>query len=209
MLPGMQRVWGNEPSHSQVNFHCRSWNPKWTLESSERDCRGQNPLPRKVFYIIRNLLKCRCLKWALIAHLDIWNTSYGQKKGQESNWQFDSRPLKVKNWPDFLAYRRHVTYRWKALDKDYNFFWDLITIRGLHEKLCAPKVAEVPDVKISRLPLRNPETKSHLDVAPIERRKVYYKGEGDGFPQVRVAISLVSPRSPVALLSTKSAPTMH
>jgi hypothetical protein len=64
-------------------------------------------------------------------------------------------------------------------------------------------------VKISRLPLRNPETKSHLDVAPIERRKVYYKGEGDGFPQVRVAISLVSPRSPVALLSTKSAPTMH
>jgi hypothetical protein len=46
-------------------------------------------------YIIEKLLERRCLKWARIAHLDIWNTSYGQKKGLESNWQFDSRPLKL------------------------------------------------------------------------------------------------------------------
>jgi hypothetical protein len=38
-----------------------------------------------VFYIIENLLERRCLKWARIAYLDIWNTSYGQKKGRESN----------------------------------------------------------------------------------------------------------------------------
>jgi len=31
--------------------------------------------------IIEKLLERRCLKWACIAHLDIWNTSYGQKKG--------------------------------------------------------------------------------------------------------------------------------
>jgi hypothetical protein len=31
-------------------------------------------------------LKLRCLKWAHIAHLDIWNTNYNQKKGRESNW---------------------------------------------------------------------------------------------------------------------------
>jgi hypothetical protein len=37
-----------------------------------------------------------------MTHLDISNTSYGQKKGRESNWQFDSRPLKVKNRPEFL-----------------------------------------------------------------------------------------------------------
>ncbi len=35
-----------------------------------------------------------------MSHLDIYNTSYGQKKGQELNWQFDSRPLKVGNRPD-------------------------------------------------------------------------------------------------------------
>jgi hypothetical protein len=33
------------------------------------------------FYIIGKLLERRCLKSACIAHLDIWNTSYGQKKG--------------------------------------------------------------------------------------------------------------------------------
>jgi hypothetical protein len=31
-------------------------------------------------------LKRRYLKWACIAHLNIWNTSYGQKKGREPIW---------------------------------------------------------------------------------------------------------------------------
>jgi hypothetical protein len=70
-----------------------------------------------------------------MTHLDSSNTSYGQKKGWESNWQFDSRPLKVKNHPDFLAFRWHATYRWKNLDKGYNFASDLISIRGLQTKL--------------------------------------------------------------------------
>ncbi len=42
--------------------------------------------------------------------------------------------------------------------------------------------------------------------------EVYYKGEGDGFPQVRAVVSdvsLVNPNWPVAHLSTKSASTMH
>jgi len=39
------------------------------------------------------------------------------KKGRESNCQFDSRPLKVANHPDFLACRWRVTYRWKALNE--------------------------------------------------------------------------------------------
>ncbi len=34
-----------------------------------------------------------------IGHLDICRPSYGQKKGRESNWQFDSRSLKVGNRP--------------------------------------------------------------------------------------------------------------
>jgi hypothetical protein len=128
MLPGVQRVWGNEPSPSQVNSHYGNWNPKWTLKSSERDCKGQNPLVGRVFYIIGKLLKRKCLKWAMQAHLDIWNTSYDQKKGQESNWQFDSWPLKVRNQPDFFACKQRATYRWKVLNKGYNFVSDLIKI---------------------------------------------------------------------------------
>ncbi len=46
---------------------------------------------------------------------------------------------------------------------------------------------------ISGLPLGGPETKSHLDVAPVARHRVYYKGEGGGFPQVRAMVSLVCP----------------
>jgi hypothetical protein len=61
------------------------------------------------------------------------------KKGRESNWQFDSRPLKVGNQLDFLAFRWHATYSWKLFKEGYNFALDLISIRGLHTKLWAPK----------------------------------------------------------------------
>ncbi len=50
-------------------------------------------------------MKCRCLKWARMTYLDICNTSYDKNKGRESNWQFDSRPQKVRNRPDFRACR--------------------------------------------------------------------------------------------------------
>ncbi len=184
MLPRVQRVWGNEPSHSQVNSHYGSWNPKWTPKFSKRDCKDQNPSVGILFYIIGKLLKFRCLKWACIAHLDIWNRSYDPQKGRESNWQFDSQPLKVGNQPDFLVCRQCVTYHWKSLDEGYNFASNLIVIERLHTKLWAPKVARVPTKGISTLPLGSPGTKSHLDVALVYNCRVYYKGEGGGFPQV-------------------------
>jgi hypothetical protein len=115
---------------------------RWTPKFLEIDCTNQNSLDRSVLYIIGKLFKRKCLKWAFMTHLDIWNTSYGQKKGRESNWQFDSWPLKVKNRPDFLACRWHDTYRWKALDKSYNLTSDLISIRGLQRKLWALKLRE-------------------------------------------------------------------
>jgi hypothetical protein len=59
------------------------------------------------------------------------------------------------------------------------------------------------------LPLGSPGTKCHLDVGPVASHKVYYKGEGDGFPQVHVMVSLVSSNLFVARPSTKSAPAMH
>jgi hypothetical protein len=50
-----------------------------------------------------------------------------------------------------------ATYRWKALDKGYNFFLDLIAIKTLHTKLWAPKVVGVLVVGIPNLPLGNPK----------------------------------------------------
>jgi len=94
---------------------------RWTSETSESNFRGKNSISCGVLYIIGKLLELKCLKWARIAHLDIWNTSYGQKKGRESNCQFDSRPEKVGNWFDLLGCRGHGKYYWKVLDESYNF----------------------------------------------------------------------------------------
>jgi len=42
-----------------------------------------------------------------------------------------------------------------------------------------------------------------LGASPVARHKVYYKGEGGGFPQVQVVVNLVSPCLPVVRLCTK------
>jgi hypothetical protein len=72
-----------------------------------------------------------------------------------------------------------------------------------------PKVARVPNVGIRGLSLGSLGTKSHLDVGLVERHKIYYKGEGGGFPPFRVMVSLVSPSLPMIHPNTKSAQTMH
>jgi len=176
---------------------------QWTFKSLESDYRGQNPLNWGVLYVFGKLLEPRCLKWACMTHLDISNTSYGQKKGQESNWQFDSRPLKVRNCSNFLACRWRVTYCWKALDKGYNFALDFISIEGLHIKLWALKVAKFPTMGILGLSLGSSETKWHLGASSVAKHRIYYKGEGGGFPQVRAVVNFVNMCLPVARPCTK------
>jgi hypothetical protein len=102
-----------------------------------------------------------------------------------------------------------ATYRWKALDKGYNFASDLIRIGGLQKTLWGPKVAKVPILGISGLPFESLGTKCHFDVGLMERHRIYYKGEGGGFLQVRAVVSFMSPSLLMAHLSTKSVPTTH
>ncbi len=99
--------------------------------------------------------------------LNAYNISYGRRKGQESKCQFDSQPLKVENCLDLHAYKKRATYHWKALDKGYKFFLDLASIKGLHKKLRASKVARVPNSKIIRFPTWESWEKCHLGVAPM------------------------------------------
>jgi hypothetical protein len=128
-----------------------------------------------------------------------------QKKGRESNWQFDSRPPKVGNRPEPDACRWNATRRWKALDESYKFTLDLISIGGLNKELWPCKVAKVQIETISGLLFGSLGIKSHSDVGAAERRREYYMGEGGGFPWVRAVVSLVSPESPMTCPSTKSA----
>jgi len=100
-------------------------------------------------------------------------------------------------------YRGRATYRWKALDESYNFALDHIAIRGLLAKLWGSKVVGVPFGAISGLPLGSPGKNSHLDVASMESYRVYYKGEGGGFPQVRAVVNLVCPCCPWLVLAPR------
>jgi hypothetical protein len=138
-----------------------------------------------------------------MSHLDICNSSYGQKKGRESNWQFDSRQLKVWNRPESDVFRRSETWRWEALKESYKIASDLIPIGGLSKKLWMPKVSGVQTGTVSGLLLESPGKKCHSDVASVKSCREYYKGEGGGFPRVRAVVSQVNPRLPVACLNTK------
>jgi hypothetical protein len=106
-----------------------------TPESLEFDQKGKNTLSWGVLGVIGKVLKYRCPKWPRIGHLDIRSPSYGQKKGRESNWQFDSRPLKVGNRPVPNVRWGSATQRWKTLKKVYKFGSDLVPIGGRSEKL--------------------------------------------------------------------------
>jgi hypothetical protein len=117
-----------------------------TPECSELDSKAQNTLHWGVLGVIGKVLKRRYRKWPHIGHLYICSPSYGQKKGRESNWQFNSRPLKVENRPvpdvrsGSATWRWRTlfndvrsgsaTWRWRTLFKGYNFGSDLVLIRG-------------------------------------------------------------------------------
>jgi len=139
--------------------------------------------------------KGRCAKWPRIGHLDICTPSYGQKEGRESNWQFDSRPLKVGNRPLPDIWIGSATWRWKALKESYNFGSDLALIRFSSREIWAPKVPGLQPGQfretISGLQLGSPGKMCHSDVAPAGSYREYYMGEGGGFPQVRAVVSLV------------------
>jgi len=111
-----------------------------TPECLEFDSKAQNTSHWGVLSVIEKVLKRKYRKWPRIGHLDICSPSYGQMKGRESNWHFDSRSLKVGNRPLLDVRIESATRRWKDLDEGYNFGLDLIAIRLGSWELRAPKV---------------------------------------------------------------------
>jgi len=86
------------PTFPSVGLHPHTW-PKWGCDSN----------PNLGFTTKARACKVAGQKGSsgVTSHAPI---SYGQKKGRESNWQFDSRPLKVGNRPDSLVRRWRATY---------------------------------------------------------------------------------------------------
>jgi hypothetical protein len=156
-------VWG---------WHSHSRNGDLGVLQDSRNFRarlqGSKHSPWGVLHIIGKLSKCRCRKWPCMSHLDIYNTSYGKRKGQESNWQFDSRSLKVRNRPDPSVRRSSATHRWKALKENYKFASNFIPIGGLSKELWIHKIPGVQTRTVFGFLLGSLGTKSHSDVGAAE-----------------------------------------
>jgi len=181
-----------------------NWESSGTPAISKLDSRGQKTSPWGVLYTVGKVLKCRCPKCPRMSHLNIWSPSYWQKKGRESNWQFDSRPLKVGNRPLLDVCRRSATRHWKALEESYNFGSDLTPIGG-------------PGDMSSQSP--GSPTRDSFGTTPWESREKVPFGCGSRgvtqrilyggrwcFPRVQAVVSQVSqvsPRSPVTCPNTK------
>jgi hypothetical protein len=129
-------VWGWSPTLGKSEDLESSGTP----ECLEFDSKGQNTWHWGVLGVIGKVLKRRYRKWPRIGHLDICSPSYGQKKGRESNWQFDSRPLKVWNRPLPDLRIESAIHSWKDLAEGYKFGSDLVAIRLCSGELWAPKV---------------------------------------------------------------------
>jgi hypothetical protein len=127
---------GVKPNTSKVGDLESSGTP----ECLEFDSKAQNTSHWGVLGLTGKVLKRRYRKWPRIGHLDICSPSYEQKKGRESNWQFDSRPLKVENQPLSDLRIESAIHRWKDLGEGYKFGLDLATIRLRSQELWAPKV---------------------------------------------------------------------
>jgi hypothetical protein len=124
----------------------------------------------------------------------IWTFETQDMAKRRVIWFLTTKSLKSP-WFPCVQVTCHISL--ETFDKGYNFASDLISIGGLHTKLWASKLVGILVVGISGLPLGSPETKWHLGAGPVARHRVYYKGEGGGFPQVRAMVNLVSPSLPV------------
>ncbi len=116
---------GGESQHLEK---VRTWSPPGLPNVQGSTARPKTPCIEVFLVSLEKVSKRRYRKWLRIGHLDFCSPSYGQKKGRESNWQFDSRPLKVGNRPLPDLRIESARCRWKDLDEGY-FGLDLVAIR--------------------------------------------------------------------------------
>jgi hypothetical protein len=138
--PYFGQVWGWSPTLGKSEELESSGTP----ECLKLDRKTQNTSHWGVLSVIEKVLKRRYRKCPRIGNSDICSPSYGQKKGRESNCQFDSRPLKVGNWPLPDVRFECATWRWKDLDEGCNFSLDLVAIQLCSRELWQFKVPGVP-----------------------------------------------------------------
>jgi hypothetical protein len=70
-------------------------------------------------------------------------------------------------------------------------------------KIMGPQSRRNPNFGNFETPTWESRDKCHLGANHMARHRIYYKGEGGGFPQVRTVVNLVSPSLPMVHLAPK------
>jgi hypothetical protein len=142
-------MWGNEPSHPQVNSPFGNWSHNGFPNFQKAIIRVKTDRFEGFFISLKRYWN---LDVKICLHDPFWHLKH-------KLWPKERSKVKLAIWlpiiksqesSDFLMCRWHATYRWKALDEGYNFASDLIEIKGFHAKLQAPKITRIPVVSISR-----------------------------------------------------------
>jgi hypothetical protein len=183
-----------------------TWESSGTPKSSEFDRKGQNTSYWRDLYIIGKLSKCRCPKWTRMTHVDICNTSYGQKKGRELNYQTDSlTPDHRKSGIDLIplcaGYLRHVVGKISTMDTTlvWTSSWSKVCIKSYSPaKLQDSHPWQFQDSHLGQ--------KTIQMSLPWSGAEYTIWGKVVASPRVRAVVSLVSPELPMACPSTKGAP---
>jgi hypothetical protein len=180
---------------------------RWTFESWKNDFRGQNQLDLGDPYIIKNLLELKMFEMGS-------HDPFGHLK--HKLWPKEGPRVKLAIW--LLTIKSQELTRFPcvqvACNTSLKSSWQRLQLcfRPHPDWRSAYKIIALQNRGSPNFGNFSPGTESHLDVGLVERRKVYCKGEGGGFPQVQAVVSLVSlvsPRSPVACPNTKSALAKH
>jgi len=184
-------MWGNEPSHSQGNSHFGRWTPGG-LSKFHRAILGVKTQWLVAFFISLERF-WNINVWSGLALL-IWTSetyvmAKRRAKSQTTSLTLDQKKSRID--PIYLALD-NVQH---TVGKLSTRFITLLQIAPPSE-VCSQSY-EALKSRESRLAwfrdshLGVPGEKSHLDVGHVERCRLYYKGEGAGFPQVQAVVSLV------------------
>jgi hypothetical protein len=88
------------------------------------------------------------------------------------------------------------------------FFKPYLNQRSAH-KIMGPQNLRSSNFGNFGTPTWESKDKMQLGVGPMAKHKVYYKGEGGGFSQVRAVVNLVNPKLLAVHPNIKNVPIMH
>ncbi len=191
-------MWGSEPSHSQGNSHLGDGVPVDSQNFRER-LQGSkfNGSWRSLYH------------WkALEAYMSKMGSLSSFEHLKHKLWPKEGPGVELSVWLPTTKSRESTSSRCPIRECDMALESSRrelqLCFRPHRDPRSARKVMglQSPESPIWR-DFESPGKNNHLDVASVASHRVYYKGEGGGFHQVRAVVSLVCPCCPWFVLAPR------